>query len=268
MATDVDIASLLSDAELSIHGRLVDSSNNALVVQIDNPQTAEPLVAVYKPAAGERALWDFPDTALARREVAASTLAHALTWQLVPLTVWREQGPAGPGMCQVWIDTEQTDSYVDLFSIDNVPATWHHILEGRDQHDRRVVFAHSDDDVLRRLAVFDIISNNADRKAGHLLVTTEAARPHLWAIDHGLTFHTEPKLRTVLWGFAGEELPDWLRADLADFIADSAAHGAALAEHLRAAEVDATFVRAEALLHAGAFPGPTNDGPAVPWPVF
>jgi uncharacterized repeat protein (TIGR03843 family) len=268
MATDVDLASLLSHSDLSVHGRLVDSSNNALVVEVANPSDSTPVVAVYKPAAGEQPLWDFPNTALARREVAAYALAQGLGWRVVPLTVWREEGPAGPGMCQIWIDTAPTDAYINLFPVADVPDTWHHILEGRDEHDNAVVLAHSDDDALRRLAAFDAIANNADRKAGHLLVSAAAANEHLWAIDHGLTFHTEPKLRTVLWGFAGQTLPQWLRSDLTAFISDSSAHGSALAEHLSPDEVDATFERASELLEAGEFPGPTNDGPAVPWPVF
>lgn len=268
MATDVDLASLLSDSELRVHGRLVDSSNNALVVEVANPTDSTPVVAVYKPAAGERALWDFPDTALARREVAAYALAQALGFQVVPLTVWRDEGPAGPGMCQVWIDTAPTDDYINLFPAADVPAGWHHILEGRDEHDTAVVLAHSDVDALRRLVAFDVIANNADRKAGHLLLSTAAPSGQLWAIDHGLTFHTEPKLRTVLWGFAGQDLPQWLSNDLAKFVKDASAHASTLAEHLTHGEVDATFERATALLEAGEFPAPTNDGPAVPWPVF
>jgi len=268
MATDVDLASLLSDSELNVHGRLVDSSNNALVVDVANPQDSTPVVAVYKPAAGEQPLWDFPDTALARREVAAYTLAQGLGWQIVPLTVWREDGPAGPGMCQLWIDTATTDDYVNLFPAADVPDSWHHILQGRDEHDQAVILAHSDDDALRRLVAFDVIANNADRKAGHLLLSASTPSGQLWGIDHGLTFHTEPKLRTVLWGFAGQPLPPWLLDDLTTFIDNSVRHGSILAEHLTANEVAATFKRATELLESGKFPGPTNDGPAVPWPVF
>ncbi|NQU36589.1 MAG: SCO1664 family protein [Actinobacteria bacterium] len=268
MATDVDLTSLLSESELNVHGRLVDSSNNALVVEIATGSDSTPVIAVYKPAAGERPLWDFPDTALARREVAAYTLSQQLGWDIVPQTVWREQGPAGPGMCQLWIDTEPTDSYINLFAAQDVPATWQQILEGRDEHDRPVVLAHSDDDALRRLAVFDVIANNADRKAGHLLLSSAHPNRHLWAIDHGLTFHTEPKLRTVIWGFAGEKLPQWLQDDLGAFIREIDRHSAALGLNLSAAEVDATFERASTLLDSGEFPRPSGDGPAVPWPVY
>ncbi len=268
MATVDDLSSLLRDSELTVHGRLLDSSNNALVVEIDDPEADQPIKAVYKPAAGERPLWDFPDTELARREVAAFDLARALRWTVVPPTVWRDAGPAGPGMCQLWIDTESTSSYVNLFATETAPVDWHAILEGRDEHDEPVVFAHSDSDDLRRLVAFDVIANNADRKAGHLLTNSSDGEIELWGIDHGLTFHTDPKLRTVFWGFAGEPLPHWLSSELAEFVAKFAQVAPQLAEHLSPAEVRATAARAEALLTAGEFPRPLGEGPAVPWPVF
>ena len=264
MATDVDRAKLLTDSQLRVHGRLVDSSNNALVVELETSGE----LAVYKPAMGEAPLWDFPDATLAKREVAAYELARALDWEVVPVTVWREDGPAGPGMCQSFIDSVPADDYVDLFAPKDVPLGWRAILQARDQHDNPVVLAHSDSHALRRLAVFDVIANNADRKGGHLLVSQPDDDSKLWAIDHGLTFHLEPKLRTVLWGFVGDSLPDWLKGDLTHFVEHFPEHAVRLRPFLSQEEVDGTLDRAQRLLTLGAFPGPEGGGPAVPWPVF
>lgn len=266
MATDVDLQQALAHGELDVVGRLVDSSNNALVVKISIGN--EERSAVYKPAAGERPLWDFPDATLGRREVAAYLLSEHLGWRQVPLTVWRQDGPGGSGMCQLWVDGESAADHIDLFSPDSVPADWLPILEGRDSANEPVVLAHRDSRSLERLAIFDLLANNADRKAGHLIATADTGTEKLWAIDHGITFHTEPKLRTVLWGFAGRTLPISIADDIRRFLADFDGFAASVSDHLSDHEIRAVQQRANELLDRNEFPLPSGQGPAVPWPIF
>ncbi|MEI6621242.1 MAG: SCO1664 family protein [Actinomycetes bacterium] len=261
MATAAEIRELLATAPLQVHGRLLDSSNSALVVIAqDGPLQC---AAVYKPLSGERRLWDFPARTLAHREVSAYDLSQMLGWDIVPPTVWRSEGPAGPGMCQLWIDSSEPDGYAGIFAEQNVPAGWHPIIEGRGESGEILLVAHSDAEVLRRLAVFDVLANNADRKIGHLLVDG----PRLFGIDHGVTFNVVPKLRTVLWGFTGTPLgPDIVTA-LELFLADFGRFGPVLGIHLSDDEVELTRARARRMLANGVFPGPGRDGPAVPWPI-
>ncbi len=266
MATDADQALALAEAPLEIVGRLIDSSNGAFVARTEIAVT--PVQVVYKPASGERPLWDFPDVTLGRHEVAAFELSAALGWHQVPLTVWREDGPAGPGMCQLWIDGDLANGYVSVFPLNAVPAAWLSILEGVDAGGRPRVLAHSPGIELQRLAVFDYLANNADRKGGHLIVDTSRGERNLWAIDHGLTFHTEPKLRTVLWGFAGDELPPEIRNTVVDFVASFQHFESRVVGHLDATQISGVLTRAEALLAEPVFPLPRGDGPAVPWPIF
>ena len=266
MAIDAEVALTLSTGSFEVVGRLVDSSNNALVVR--TALGGQALTAVYKPAAGERPLWDFPDATLGRREVAAYLLSEHLGWGLVPLTVWREDGPGGPGMVQRWIEGDEATSFINLFGPQEVPVGWFPILEGRDATNEAVVLAHSDSPQLQRMAVFDVLANNADRKGGHLIATGESQVERVWAIDHGITFHTEPKLRTVLWGFAGRPLSAALLADVEAFVEDFSAFREQVSAHLDPDEVEVVRARARRLLESGEFPGPSGDGPAVPWPIF
>lgn len=268
MATDADLAQTLSSLPIDVVGRLVDSSNNALVVKVAGSVDGAEVTAVYKPAAGERPLWDFPDATLARREVAAYLLMRHLGWDHVPLTVWRDQGPGGPGMIQRWIDGESADQFINLFEPTAVPQDWLPILEGRDAGNHPVVLAHSGSDQLAKITAFDFIANNADRKAGHLIVETSGSGSHLWAIDHGICFHVEDKLRTVLWGFVDRPLPDWLVADISAFVRGFGSFRSEVSVHLAVDEVDAVLRRAQDLLKLGKFPSPTGEGPAVPWPIF
>jgi uncharacterized repeat protein (TIGR03843 family) len=174
-------------------------------------------------------------------------------------------GPLGPGACQLWIDEpEDGQSLLGFVPADAVPDGWHGILGAQDGDGAPYVLAHADDPRLSRLAIFDVIANNADRKGGHVLSTVDG---HVYGVDHGVCFHVQNKLRTVLWGWIGGPLPEpalevlgKLRADL------SGALGAALAEHLTAAEVRKIGSRVEGLLTAGCFPAPSGDWPAVPWP--
>jgi len=227
---------LLEHGELSVEGRLVVASNATLYcsVCLDGVTAA----CVYKPVAGERPLWDFPDGTLAEREVAAYEVSAATGWLIVPPTVFRS-GPLGPGMVQLWIDT---DDDVDI---------------------RRLIRGTSSDQ-LRRIAVFDAVINNADRKGGHLLPTRAG---HIYGVDHGVSFHAEPKLRTLLWQWSGRPLranaSDMLRQLQAGLAGDL---GERLAGLLTPREVRSTVRRIEQLLGSGRHPEPSGEWPAVPWP--
>jgi len=228
---------LLREGEFDVVGRLVDASNATLycTVALDGVTAA----CVHKPIAGERPLWDFPDGTLAHREVAAYAVSAATGWGVVPPTVMRE-GPYGPGMCQLWIDVDET---VDL-----------------------VALVRSDDDRLRRMAVFDAVVNNADRKGGHLLPTGAG---HLYGVDHGVCFSTHDKLRTLLWRWAGQPLPtDAVEVLRTLCTGMDGSLGAALGELLAPGEVRATRRRVDRLLRSGCHPEPAEGWPAVPWPPF
>jgi uncharacterized repeat protein (TIGR03843 family) len=197
------------------------------------------LLAVWKPTLGEQPLFDFPIGTLSRREVAAYLVSEALGWAIVPPTALRE-GPHGEGMIQEWIEV---DAGVDVVAL---------VLDA--------------DPRLRRIAVFDAIVNNTDRKGGHLLPVPGG---HLFAVDHGVTFSVVPKLRTLLWAWEGVAFePDEIDGLHRVRAAIDGQLGEALHELLFAAEIEATRERVEALLADGVFPGPNPDWPAIPWPPF
>lgn len=245
--------------ELELQGRVLPASNATFVALIDGVRV------VYKPIAGERPLWDFPGAVLAHREVAAYLVSEATGWNIVPPT-WLGDGPHGLGMLQRWIDGDGIVDAVTLVPADERPAGWCHVLDGLDADDRAVSLIHEDSVALRAMAVFDVIVNNADRKGGHVLSMADG---HRYGVDHGLTFHTEPKLRTVLWGWMGQPLTagelagvrrvrEALDADLGD----------ALGELCDEPERLALAERCERLLAAPVFPAPDGAMPAVPWPPF
>ncbi|MBF4607524.1 SCO1664 family protein [Curtobacterium sp. VKM Ac-1393] len=252
----------MSDGSLSITARIREASNATFLADLDGD------AVVYKPIEGERQLWDFPDGTLAGREVAAHLVSEAFGWGIVPPT-WLGDGPFGPGMVQRWQTVDPDQDAVDLVAPEDAEADgsqWLPVLEAIDEHDQPVTLVHEDSEALRRMAVFDVVVNNADRKGGHVLAMSDG---HRYGVDHGLAFHVEHKLRTVLWGWIGEPLgPDELegldrvsealRGDLGD----------ALAEHLTPAEVDTLRARCAALRAVGIFPPPPGHGPAVPWPLF
>lgn len=228
---------LLREGDLSIEGRLVDASNATLYCT----STLDGVTAtcVYKPVQGERPLWDFPDGTLAGRELGAYLVSEATGWEVVPPTVLRA-GPFGVGMCQLWVDV---DERVDLAEL-----------------------ARSEHPDLRRMAVFDAVVNNADRKGGHLLPRHDG---RVQGVDHGLCFSTEDKLRTLLWQWRGYplaveavEVLSRLRAELEGPLGDG------LYEHLTRREVRATVRRVDRLLASGLHPEPSEDWPAIPWPPF
>ncbi|HET9895917.1 MAG TPA: SCO1664 family protein [Streptosporangiaceae bacterium] len=236
ISEDVAIA-LLTDGELTIEGRLAEASNATLYCTIADGEREA--ACVYKPVAGERPLWDFPHGTLAGRELCAYLVSRASGWDIVPPTVYRD-GPFGPGMCQLWIDS---DPAVDLVAL---------ARSGKNAG-------------LRAMAVFDAVINNADRKIGHLLPTQEG---HLYGCDHGVCFAEEYKLRTVLWQWRGDPLTNTDTAALTQ-LSDQVTDGdllADLGQWLTEDEVEATRLRIDLLLQHRVHPYPPDDWPAVPWP--
>ena len=262
--TEDDTLQLLRDGDLQLDGRLVLASNATFVgtVTLDGVAAA----CVYKPVRGERPLWDFPNGTLAAREVAAYELSVATGWQVVPPTVLRD-GPFGTGMCQQWIDTDPDRELIDLVLADDVPSGWLRVLEAEDGDGRSVALVHADDPALARMALFDAVVNNADRKGGHVLATPAGS---VLGVDHGVTFHTDDKLRTVLWGWAGTELPADLAADLRRLATVVAAGslGDRLAALISPRERRALAARIATLLTARSLPLPSAQWPSIPWPAF
>jgi uncharacterized repeat protein (TIGR03843 family) len=245
--------------ELTLHGRVMPASNATFVGEIGGRRV------VYKPVAGERPLWDFPDGTLAEREEAAYVVSEALGWDLVPLT-FRRDGPHGPGMVQLWMEPDPVQEAVTLVAGDDVPHGFRYVFEGLDDRDQVVSLVHEDTAELRRMAVFDAVVNNADRKGGHVLAMSSG---HRYGVDHGLTFHVEHKLRTVLWGWAGELLTDEDQEGLdrlSRVLEDEL--GERLLDLLTPHEVEATRRRVTRLLRVGALPEPGQGWRAIPWPPF
>ena len=212
-----------------------------MVVRVRSPgaPAAGELLAVWKPTRGERPLSDFPLGTLTRREVAAFLVSEATGWAIVPPTLLRE-GPFGEGMLQLWIDADESVDVVELLR--------------------------AGDPRLRRVALFDAIVNNTDRKGGHLLPVPDG---HLYAVDHGVTFSIVPKLRTLLWHWESEPFEPEESAVLGRMRAALDGDlGVALWELLYAPEVDATIARVDGLIASGVFPSPNPDWPAIPWPPF
>lgn len=224
----------LTDSELEVLGRLPGSSNATFLVRTDPGG----VLAVYKPAAGERPLWDFP-SGLWRREIAAYELSHAMGLDLVPLTAHRTEGPYGEGSLQLFIEARFDEHYF-------------------------TILPEASEDVLaqfRRLCMFDLLANSADRKAGHCLIDQH---DHIWAIDNGLSFHEELKIRTVIWDFAGEAIPQEDLAALSDL--QSRGIPSSVGQWLSIAEIRALELRADWIAQGASFPhDPT--GRRYPWPL-
>jgi uncharacterized repeat protein (TIGR03843 family) len=263
LPTDPAALPLLHHGHIDVAGRILDASNATLLCRVhcDGVSTD----CVYKPIRGERPLWDFPNGTLAGREVASWLLSEATGWSLVPPTVLRP-GPLGPGMVQLWIDAQDKPGLVDVVPVDAVPQGWRTVLRAHDRYGDPVLLVHADTEGLRRLAVLDVLINNADRKGGHVLAGVDGA---VYGVDHGLCLHREDKLRTVLWGFLGQPLPvavlDVLRRVRSEL---DGALGAALTEHVTRAEVRAVRDRIDRLLATETFPAPNGNWPAIPWPAF
>jgi hypothetical protein len=238
-SSDSSILEDLAEGELALEGQFVYGSNFTFLVRVECADRT--LQAVYKPSQGERPLWDFPQGTLAAREAAAYVVSRQLGWDLVPPTVMRDQGPSGPGSVQLFVDADPERHYFSMADVDKprlIPA-----------------------------AVFDALINNADRKGGHVLFD---AQDHLWLIDHGVCFHIEPKLRTVIWDFAGQTIPGELLDDLASLRKQLQPNGAArqlLLALLSDSEIDALDLRARRLIETGSMPTPGPDRP-YPWPLI
>jgi len=246
--------------ELELIARIPSASNAVFYATIGGTPV------VYKPTAGEQWLWDFPDGDLARREVAAYLVSEAFGWDIVPPT-WLGEGPFGEGMVQLWREPDRTLPAVDLVDTDAVAAAgFRRVFEIMDDPDFPVAIVHEDSAQLRRIAVFDVVVNNADRKGGHIL---EMPGGHRHGIDHGLTFHVDDKLRTVLWGWAGEELTDGELAGVERVRSElMGPRGARLAELLSPDELELLDLRCELLLAEARFPSPPRRFRTVPWPLL
>jgi uncharacterized repeat protein (TIGR03843 family) len=258
-------AELLAKGELTVRGRIQEASNAALYCTVS--YEGQEAACIYKPVAGERPLWDFPDGTLAEREVAAYEVSEATGWGLVPPTVLRE-GPYGEGMCQLWIDAEAPDGdgLLALVEGEEPGPGWKAIGFAEVGEGKTALLVHADDERLRRLAVLDAVINNADRKGGHLLPGDQG---RLYGIDHGVTFNAENKLRTLLWGWAGEPLPTEavsVLTSLRDGLAPGGPLSTRLEELITVGEVAATRVRVAELLESGKHPEPSGEWPAIPWP--
>jgi uncharacterized repeat protein (TIGR03843 family) len=262
---------VLQRGELTVIGRIRSASNATFLCEAHLGELQAH--CVYKPIAGEAPLWDFPDGTLAGRELAAYLVSDALGWNIVPYTIIRD-GPAGRGMLQLWVDQPGDEvgdepaagpDLVDLLPAGHIPPGYLPVLQAYDYAGDEVTLVHADDIRLRRMAVFDVLINNADRKGGHILSGVDG---HVYGVDHGVSLHVEDKLRTVLWGWSGKPvddetleavavLRDQLRGDLGD----------QLCEHLTGREITALHARAVALLDNPVMPTPDRRRP-IPWPAF
>ena len=263
MPTEVEV--LLESGEVEPLGRIVESSNGAVLVRVSLDD--ESRLAIHKPVALERPLWDYPDGTLAGRERAAYLISEAGGFGVVPPTVLHE-GPWGLAATQQWVGEPHTapDLVVDVVSPGEVPDGWREVLRGETPEGEEVVVAHAVDPAVRTAAVFDALINNSDRKGGHLLRIDGS----VWGVDHGVSLGVEPKLRTVLWGWAGEGL---VESDVVRLrqVRDALGEGAlidALGDLLTPEEVRALALRADQLLAQGRHPLPVPGWPAIPWPAM
>ncbi len=266
----------LAEGHLELRGRILPASNAAFLADAVLEGVSVP--CIYKPVAGERPLWDFPDGTLAARERAAYLVSHALGWDVVPLTLLRD-GPHGPGMVQQWQEPAEpvpgTLHPVDLCPPGRVPAGFLHVLDAEDGAGNDVSLVHEDSEPLRRMAAFDVLVNNADRKGGHVLAMADG---HRFGVDHGVCFHVENKLRTVLWGWAGRGAGPRSSRPAYDACSPHCASRTAPAPTTAPAwpssspgatpEVAVLERRAERLLRSGCLPVPGRGWPSIPWPAF
>jgi uncharacterized repeat protein (TIGR03843 family) len=235
---DIFVLNALEKGEITITGEFLWGSNYTFAVEISHE--AQILQGVYKPTQGERPLWDFPRESLARREVAAYQVSEALGWGFVPPTVYRENGPIGPGSLQLYVDHDPEYNYF--------------------------TFNKADLQRLRPVALFDILINNADRKGSHVMFDQDG---HIWLIDHGISFHRDLKLRTVIWNFAGEPITDELCSDLINLHAQlqpGREFRTQIDLQLAPGEIDALATRTSDLLTDRRFPNPPPNKRPYPWP--
>lgn len=234
------ILNALQKGELRLEGQFIYGSNYTFLADCHYENLS--FKVVYKPMEGERPLWDFPHKTLAKREVAAFLVSEALGWMLVPPTVFRlRNAPMGPGSVQLFIEH---DPDYHFFKFGEKEQAW-----------------------LPRVMAFDLLINNADRKGGHFLLGPDG---ELWLIDHGLSFNVEDKLRTVLWNYAGQPIPQVILSDIEDLKHDLSSHSdlyQSLQPYLSQEEIEALKARAELLINTGIFPIPPEERRAYPWPL-
>ncbi len=259
------VEAILSNGALELEGRLAQASNASFLGQVSLDGVT--LSCIYKPVAGERPLWDFPSGTLAARERAARVVSEAGEWCVVPPTILRD-ARFGAGMVQQWVDVDPDAVLIDVVAPDFDDPSWIAVLEAEDQLGRPLLLVHADDVRLRAMALLDVVLNNADRKGGHVLPD---AAGRVWGCDHGVTFHEDPKLRTVLWGWADEPLREedvaaLQRLDAA--LADTADAGRELRTLLSATEISALRRRIRSLLRRRVMPSPSGSWPAIPWPAL
>jgi uncharacterized repeat protein (TIGR03843 family) len=232
MANSIPFQTVLQNGDFELKGQFMLGSNYTFLVDVHYQGTT--VQGVYKPSKGEQPLWDFPESTLALREVAAYLISEALGFHIVPFTILRDEGPYGAGSLQQFIDYDPDYHYFN--------------------------FSEEDKQLLKPVVLFDLLCNNADRKGGHVFFENDTHK--LFAIDHGICFHEDDKLRTVLWDFGGQKIPDDLLARLSlssKLIAD-------LEPYLNPRELDALCNRAESILKRGIFPRQPRDRRAMPWP--
>ncbi len=231
--------SILKNGEISLEGQFLWGSNYTLLTKVRLEE--HEIDAVYKPIRGERPLWDFPRASLAKREVAAYLVSEMLGWKMVPPTIYRESGPLGAGSLQLFVEHDPE----------------YHYFNFRPQDRQR----------LGPVVLFDVLINNADRKGGHVIIDREN---RLWLIDHGVCFHEEPKLRTVIWDFAGQNIPDELCRDIQRFrekLTPPSEPFDTLGQYLSPRELAALVHRTDQLLAARVFPYPPEHSRPYPWPL-
>lgn len=237
--TQESILSTLNEGEIDLQGQFVWGSNSTFLVNVVTPDLTLP--AIYKPSRGERPLWDFPAASLARREVSAYLVSQALGWQLVPPTIFRRKGPFGKGSLQLYIPHDPNRHYFSL--------------------------SDTEKESLKEVACFDLLINNADRKGSHVLWDEEG---HLWAIDHGICFHREYKLRTVIWDFIGQPIPaeslTSIQSLLLPALGEPGDPNGLLHDWLLPSEVNALRRRAVRLIEEGIFPPPLGKDRPYPYP--
>lgn len=249
--------SAISTGDIEILGRVMPASNATFIGLVDGRQV------VYKPVAGERPLWDFPEGNLAQREVAAYAVSEATGWNVVPTTVLRD-GPHGPGMVQAWCEPDPESAPIDIVPEGTLPEGYLHVLDALGPDDEPVALVHEDSPPLRRMAVLDVIINNGDRKGGHVLAMDDG---HRFGVDHGVSFHVDNKLRSVLWGWLGEPLSQDEIATVR-CVRDDGDLRARLRDLITPAELEAFVGRCDGLLDDGVLPAPSGEWPAIPWPAF
>jgi len=291
--TSAPVPEWLLDAPMSVEGALTEASNLTLLVHFDLdghtegdkregaagrdvqavPETSDPPArrGVYKPVRGERPLHDFPTGTLAQREVTAYLVSEWGGWHLVPPTVLRD-GPLGPGSVQQWVEAPEEDDrpgtgLVDVVRPEDLDEGWLPVLQAQDRFGSPLLVVHADDADLAGMAVLDAVLNNADRKAAHL---ARDGCGRLWGFDHGLCAHPRPKLRTVLWGWAGRPLPEREVQRLTRLLetVDTPANHEEVGDLLSTVEQHALLIRIEGLLADAVFPDPPQDRSALPWPLW